>query len=647
MVKYKRRFFVYNRVKFLREETNMKKWKTFGTAALAAMMAVGGVGMLAGCNNTSDADTFTIWMASSVNSSIYNDYGENPFIQYLEKKFDINLEFTTPMLGKELEDFNKLIGSGSYPDVMDLTFYTDSIGLLYDDGYGAAMDLTQYIEDYMPNYSQFMADNAQLTQYAKIDGMYLTLNNYNEAIPNQWGGWMYRRDWIVDYGESQTKGTYSSVEEVEKALSSESAERTGAFIEPVADDSYEGGYAYADGIVFPDGFLTADGYDNPLTLRDWEWMFEIFMQNEYCEYCISLPNIGYHGTGELISAFGAGPLWNAYDDGTGTFSEIKFGPTEDGFRRYLEKMNEWYEKGWLDPNFTSTSGDMFYAIDGESITSGVVGMWYGTTGQLGDHLAQSSTQTIAALEGIDAWGARQPREGYGAGDEASGMYTDDPSVFYLDSQETSRRWIVTDAAEGKNLEKLFTMLDWLYSEEGSIIKTYGLSLKELEEYDIDTSLLEEYGLLEEGCWWWADEDGNRVEEGTPGAKVFVNSKIKNATGDIAVATNSVYFFGLGYDVRGLEYDQEPFVRSHAYDEWAVYNNYGALTGSFTSQFTIDEGSAYNATQETIREYLGKEVPNLIKSGVTDASWNAFLGALRTRKCDSNTELLQSLYDRLH
>lgn len=625
----------------------MKKWKTFGAAALATVVAAGSMGIFAGCNKTGDADTFTIWMASSVNSSIYNDYGENPVIQYLEKRFDINLEFTTPMLGKELEDFNKLIGSGSYPDVMDLSFYTDSIALLYDDGYGAAMDLTQYIEDYMPNYSQFMEDNTQFTQYAKIDGMYLTLNNYNEAIPNQWGGWMYRRDWIVDYGESQTKGSYSSVEEVEAALSQGSSERTGGFIEPVADDSYEGGYAYADGIVFPDGILTADGYDNPLTLRDWEWMFEIFMQNDYCEYCISLPNIGYHGTGELLSAFGVGPLWNAYDDGTGTFSEIKFGPTEDGYRRYLEKMNEWYEKGWLDPNFTSTSGDMFYAIDGESITSGVVGMWYGTTGQLGDHLAQSSTQTIAALEGIDAWGARQPREGYGARDEASGMYTDDPSVFYLDSQETSRRWIVTDAAEGKNLEKLFTMLDWLYSEEGSIIKYYGLSLKELEEYDIDTSLLEEYDLLEEGCWWWADEDGNRVEEGTPGAKVFVNSKIKNATGDIAVATNGAYFFGLGYDARGLEYDQEPFVRSHAYDEWAVYNNYGTLTGSFTSQFTVEEGSSYNATQESVREFIGTTLPDIIKNGVDNVNWANFLGGLRTRKCDDNTALLQSLYDRLH
>lgn len=626
----------------------MKKWKTFGTAALAAMMAVGGVGMLAGCNNTGDADTFTIWMSSSVNSTFYNDYGENPFIQYIEKKFDITLEFITPMAGKELEDFNKLIGSGSYPDVMDLSFYTDSIGLLYDDGYGAAMDLTQYIEDYMPNYSQFMEDNPQLTQYAKIDGMYLTLNNYNEAIPNQWGGWMYRRDWIIDYGEAQSKGTYSSVEEVEKALSSESSERTGGFIEPVADDSYEGGYAYADGIVFPDGILTEDGYDNPLTLRDWEWMFEIFMQNDYCEYCISLPNIGYHGTGELLSAFGVGPLWNAYDDDDdGTFSQIKFGPTEDGYKRYTEKMHEWYEKGWLDPNFTSTSGDMFYAIDGESITSGVVGLFYGTSGQLGDLLAQSSGGAIPALEGIDVWGARQPREGYGAADEAAGMYTDDPSVFYLDSQETARRWIVTDAAENKNLEKLFTVLDWLYSEEGMITKFYGLSAEQIQEYDIDTSLLDEYGLTEEGCWWWVDENGEKCDADTPGAKVFYNPKVKNATGDLAVATNGSYFFGGGIDMRTKEYDQDPPVKAHALKEWAAYNNYGSLTSSFTSQFTIEEGSSYNAVQESVREFMGTTLPDIIKNGVDNVNWANFLGGLRTRKCDDNTALLQSLYDRLH
>lgn len=626
----------------------MKKWKTIGAAALATVVGVGSMGIFAGCNNTGDADTFTIWMSSSVNSSFYNDYGENPFIQYIEKKFDITLEFITPMAGKELEDFNKLIGSGSYPDVMDLSFYTDSIALLYDDGYGAAMDLTQYIADYMPNYSKFLSDNATLTQYAKIDGMYLTLNNYNPVIPNQWGGWMYRRDWILDYGESQTKGTYSSVDEVEKALSSEGSARTGGFIEPVADDSYEGGYAYADGIVFPDGILTEDGYDNPLTIRDWEWMFEIFSQNEDCEYCISLPNIGYHGTGELLSAFGVGPLWNAYDDdGDGTFSEIKFGPTEDGYKRYTEKMHEWYEKGWLDPNFTSNSGDMFYAIDGESINSGKVGLFYGTAGQVGDLMEQSSGGAIPALEGIDVWGARHPREGYGAADEAAGMYTDDPAVFYLDSQETARRWIVTDAAEGKNLEKLFTVLDWLYSEEGVITKAFGLSAEQIQEYDIDTSLLDEYGLTEEGCWWWADENGEKCDADTPGAKVLWNPDIKYATGDIGVATNGSYFFGSGFNNAEREYDQDPPVKAHAMREWVAYNNYGSLTSSFTSQFTVDEGSSYNAVQESVREFMGTTLPDIIKNGVDNVNWANFLGGLRTRKCDSNTELLQSLYDRLH
>ena len=624
----------------------MKKWKTIGAAALATVVAAGSMGIFAGCNNSGDADTFTFWISSSVNSSFYNDYGENPYIQYLEKKFDITLEFMTPMAGKELEDFNKLIGSGSYPDVMDLSFYTDSIALLYDDGYGAAMDLTQYIADYMPNYSKFMADNATLTQYAKIDGMYLTLNGYSEEIPVQWGGWEYRRDWLIEYGESQTKGTYSSVEEVEKALSSESSERTGGFIEPIADDSYEGGYAYADGIVFPDGILTEDGYDNPLTLRDWEWMFEIFSQNEDCEYCISLPNIGYHGTGELLSAFGVGPLWNAYDDGTGTFSEMKFGPTQDGYKRYAEKMHEWYEKGWLDPNFTSNSGDMFYAIDGESITSGKVGLWYGTSGQLGDLMEQSSGGSIPALVGIDSWGARQPREGYGAEDEAAGLFCDDPSIFYLASQE-GRRWIVTDAAEGKNIEKLFTMLDWLYSEEGSITSAFGLSKEQIEEYDIDTSLLDEYGLTEEGCWWWVDENGEKCDADTPGAKVMWNPIVKNSTGDLGVATTGSYFFAMGFDNVGREYDQDSFSKSHGLKEWVAYNNSGSFTSSFTSQFTIEEGSSYNAVQESVREFIGTTLPDIIKNGVDNINWANFLGGLRTRKCDDNTTLVQSLYDRLH
>ena len=113
------------------------------------------------------------------------------------------------------------------------------------------------------------------------------------------------------------------------------------------------------------------------------------------------------------------------------------------------------------------------------------------------------------------------------------------------------------------------------------------------------------------------------------------------------AVTGSYFFGRGYGMREKEYNQDSFVKNHALNEWAQYNNYGSFTSSFTSQFTIDEGRDYNAVQASIQEYIGKELPNLIKSGVTDMNWNAFCGALRTRKCDSNIELAQNLYDRLH
>ena len=580
--------------------------------AMAAAVSLGVAGLFTGCGKE-DPNTFTIWIGSSVNSSFYNDYGENPVMQYLEKKFDITLEFMTPMVGKELDNFNNLIASGEYPDMMDISFYTDVISNLYDEGYGAALDLTDYISEYMPNYSKFLQENAELTKYAKVDGKYLTLNNYNSAVPRQWGGFMYRRDWLIEYGADQ-------------------------LVTPVANDEYTSGYEYADGVQFPDGYLDEDGYDNPLTIRDWEWMFEIFEKAPDYKYAITLPNIGYHGTGEIISAFGTGVLWNLYEGDTeGVYDTVKFGSTSDGFRSYVETMNKWYKKGWLDNNFTSNSGDMFYALDSDSFTSGKVGMWYGTLGQVGDLLEQSATADVPALEGIDVWGARQPKA---TADSA------DPTVFYLDGQETTRRWIVTDAIEGKNYEKFFEMLDWLYSEEGCIVKSYGLSAEQWDEYDIDKSLMTEYD-LEDGCYWWVDPDtGEEVPAGTEGAVVYQNPLLVNAVGDLNVAVAGTYMFGLGYDDRGSAYNQQTVRKQHADREWSAYNNYGTAQNSLISQMTSEEGKDYNATQEKIREYLGQILPDMIKTGVTDASWNSFLGALRTRKCDSNTTILQAVVDRI-
>lgn len=403
-------------------------------------------------------------------------------------------------------------------------------------------------------------------------------------------------------------------------------------------DQPDGDGNYKDGVKFPDGYLDEDGYDNPLTIADWEYMFSVFEKAEGYKYAITLPNIGYHETGEIVSAFGVGGLWNLYEgEEEGVYDVAKFGATTDEFRKYTETMNKWYEEGWLDPNFTSNSGDLFYALDSDSFMNGTVGMFYGTAGQVGD-LILSGQEATGALEGIDLWGARQPKET---------ADSPDPTVFYLDGQETSRRWIVTQAIEGKNVEKFFNMLDWLYSEEGSIVKFYGLSTEQWNEYDIDRSLVSKFG-LEDGCYWWVDPaTGEEVAAGTEGAVIRQNLKILNGTGDIPPATNGQYFFGLGFDeYAGLTYLQNSERKAHAYREWSAYTNYGAVQSSLLSQMTSDEGGEYNTTQTKIRDQIGKQLPNLIKGGVTDANWNSFLGQLRTRKCDENTEILQAVIDRV-
>ena len=137
-------------------------YKRILSLVLAMIMLLGMVSMLAGCNGgggNGEVDKFTIWMGSSVDSSYYTNYNDNPVIQYLEKKFEIDLEFIAPVAGNETDNFNTLIATGDYPDMMDLSFYTGTIADLYDNGDGICLDLTQYIADYMPYYSAFLEAN--------------------------------------------------------------------------------------------------------------------------------------------------------------------------------------------------------------------------------------------------------------------------------------------------------------------------------------------------------------------------------------------------------------------------------------------------------------------------------------------------------
>lgn len=589
----------------------MKKFgKRTLSMLLAAVMLLGTVSMLAGCNQGSDdADTFTIWMGSSVDSQYYANYGENPVVQYLEKRFEINLEFISPVVGNETDNFNTLVATGDYPDMMDLSFYAGTVADLYDNGDGICLDLTQYIADYMPNYSAFLeANKTGATAYAAIDGKYLTLNNYNADVPDQWGGYLYRRDWLLKYGTDPVTGD--------------------------AFKSWEENGVYRDNVNFPDGYVDTDGNENPLTVADWEWMFQQFEKSPDYSYAISMGYRGYNETGEYLSAWGVGSLWNTYDeDGDGVFETVKFGAGSEEFRSYMETMKIWYDKGWLDPDFATRTSDLFYQVDANTVYQGKVGAWYGTVGQLGSQI-ESADQP--ATKGIMAWPAPVPK---------LSVDSPDPTIFYQDGMETTRTWMITDAIEGKNIEKFMAMLDYLCSPEGSALRTYGLSKAQMEEYDIDLSVMTKYGLAN-GCYTMVNEKG---ETDPSGQYYRMDDLITNDSGGLTVATNCLYFFGLGapyanrYTPDENENDHRKIMADAA---WAKYENKGTVSNSLSAQMSSEDGQAYRNTQAAIRDYLAVEVPKFIKgqSELNDKNWQKFQAALKTRKQEKNTQILQSVVD---
>jgi putative aldouronate transport system substrate-binding protein len=129
-------------------------------------------------------------------------------------KFKIDLEFMVPVAGSEVDNFNTLLSTGEYADIMEMSRYQGSIVELYEDG--VIVDLTEYMEEYMPNYMAYLEANPELARTAAnlVDGerKYLQLYSYNSSVMDEyWSGYNYRRDWLVKYGENPVDGSKFSV----------------------------------------------------------------------------------------------------------------------------------------------------------------------------------------------------------------------------------------------------------------------------------------------------------------------------------------------------------------------------------------------------------------------------------------------------
>ena len=605
---------------------------------LAGVVGMLAVASLTGCGKNSDGENgglggagkdFEYLIDQGVSTEYYLTYADNPVMKYVRefKTFEdsegnqshINVSFLEPAAGKAADNLSTLISTGSYPDIMSMTYYGGSIADLYEAG--SILDLEPYINEYMPNYKAWLEKCPEVDATTRVNGesKYLTLVGIKGNITNydMFAGWCYRRDWIVKYGvqpeeffdpmkdtaprknekAGQAFSGYYSLDKEGNAIQSPE------YVENVNGDSW------VDDVVFP------SGNTDPVYISDWEWMMGIFAEALEKEgiangYVMSLYYPGYNANGDLVSSFGGnGPLY-WYDEKA---NEVKFGANTENFKVYLQCLNNWWEKGWIDSQFAERSGDMFYRIDEVSFRSGKVGLWCGAPSNFGSRLYQEE-QTYT--KGIVVWGAANPINDIYGGKEQQLVI---PKTFYYPTK-SGGGIVVTDKAKDKDLALLFHYLDYFYSEEGSLLINFGLNAEQQAEAQDKTYI--KYG-LENGAYEMVEKDGEKMVKYAP--------LMQTNDGNIRVAMNGGKHFGLGMPLNVDYGDTKTYVNS--LEQWNRYEATGFMA-AYSFNYHLDAEQQQKVAKINSRietEYLYINVPQFIKGKKNfEKDWETFCKDLTKR-----------------
>ena len=571
-------------------------------------------------STTDSAHTFYWGLHYNPVYDFYDTYDQNPSFQYmLSKKW-------TGMNGREVDLDMVFRRSTSYEqyryyqtpvsaplvglDIKDISKNEMGIVDLYKNG--TILDLSPYVEKFMPNYKAFLSTNPDLKKIASniVDGKqeYLMLYSWNKMMPDQWNGFCYRRDWIVKYGINPFDGSAFRGEYTLKN-SNGSWDMT----------------SWVDNVVFPSG-----GTD-PVYISDWEWMFDIFnkaIQDQGITngYCMSLYYTGYFESGDLVSAFGGGGgHWYKNPD-----NKVIFGLTSDNFRTYLQCMNSWFKKGWIDPYFQEHVGDAFYTIDNKKVRQGKVGLWEGLVSDLNASLDMGDEYT----KGMVVYAARDPMN------DIYGTYEQQKAIPYCFSQQGQEGTaiVISSNVLNKDYKALFHFLDYAYSEEGMLLKYFGLNK---EQYASSQNEIYKKNGLTEGAYTDTMNDlGIRELE-------FVDT-LKN-NGVLASSLSCNWLFGLnGVPDHCIQVDRnETKTVRHNLDEWVAYTDTGSFDISINSQLTEEEAATISNLEIKIREFTSLNVSNYItgkKDPYNDKDWEDFIQKLNKYKPDTVTQIYQKSVD---
>ena len=251
-----------------------------------------------------------------------SDFSDNLFYAELEEKSNVSVDFQLLHPMNFYEQFNLQIASGDYADI-----YCEA-GAMYAGGYDQAiedevfLDLTEYMEEYAPNYNAIINFTEQNHRDAVTDQGRIAFfaQVYDPYAPCEKGP-MIRADWAEEFGMDPAEiNTYDEYEAyIEQAYNT-----YGATVQLPMAGVPGFGYLHA-------GFETSAGFGN---------------------------------------SFEATLPWHQVD------GKLYSGVLTEGFVEYTTMVAEWYEKGWIYQDFMSEDFGMQGGADIGMVTSGESSLWW-------------------------------------------------------------------------------------------------------------------------------------------------------------------------------------------------------------------------------------------------------------------------------
>ena len=527
-----------------------------------------------GSGTSGDALEISFWIPKGEDSTYYLSYDENPAVKYMETlEFNgrkVDLTFLVPITGSEQDNFNTLLMTDEYADVMDMTYASSNAAELYRDDY--IWDLTPYVEEYMPNYKRIIDEHPELAVnvYTNVDGenKILSLCAITEEVLGNFMGLLYRRDWIAKYGTNPETG----------------AAFTWGYTDPSDFNTWY------DDVVFPSGGA------EPIYISDWEWMFEIFtvamadlgIEDGHC-FAPYFKGFNEDGGGFFSSFGGCAPMWYLGKDGN-----VSFGGDTESMRSYLQCMNTWYEKGWMDTSFMENTGDQPYAVNSADIHAGKVGAFIGRRAETGGQMDLGDAYT----KDIMVYGARPPMNDI-YGDTSTQNQT--PYSLYQYSHIRGTSTTITKAVSEEDLPTVLTVLDYMYSEEGAPLMCLGMNEEQFNQTQDET--YKKYNITY----------AYRTEQNEDGSTKFIRNEDLIFDNNLASAM-ALKRITLGYYYKGFVpalNESYQLCARNAMAEWDYYSNTGYMDSGLLAQFTLEESELYNKTHANLDTFMSTNVPQFI------------------------------------